>query len=210
VRLAGRDLDAIPRRDVARVVAVVPQETAMHFPFSVIEVVLMGRAPHLGRFGFPGRRDLAVAREAMERTGVAALATRSLAELSGGERQRVVLARALAQEAEILLLDEPTSHLDIRHQVEIYDLMALLNEEQGLTIISVLHDLNLAALYFPRVAVLSAGRVHRIGEPEAVLTYETIRAVYGTDVYIARNDVTGALNVLPLSRPYRGDRGRSV
>jgi iron complex transport system ATP-binding protein len=204
VRLGGRDLGVLPRRDVARTVAVVPQETPMHFPFSVLEVVLMGRAPHLGRFGFPGRRDLAVAREAMDRTGVASLATRSLAALSGGERQRVVIAKALAQEAEVLLLDEPTSHLDIRHQVEIYDLMAQLNTEQGLTIVSVLHDLNLAAMYFPRVAVLSAGRVHRIGEPAAVLTYETIRAVYGTDVYIARNDVTGALNILPLSRPYRG------
>jgi len=205
VRLGGRDLEAMPRRDVARAVAVVPQETLLHFPFSVIEVVLMGRAPHLGRFGFPGRRDLTVAREAMERTGVGSLATRSLAELSGGERQRVVIAKALAQEAEVLLLDEPTSHLDIRHQVEIYDLMAMLNAEQGLTIVSVLHDLNLAAMYFPRVAVLSAGRMHRIGEPAAVLTYETIRAVYGTDVYIARNEMTGALNILPLSRPYRGE-----
>ena len=208
VRLGGRDLGSIPRRDVARAVAVVPQETAIHFPFSVMEVVLMGRAPHLGRFGFPSRRDLSVAREAMERTGVGALAGRSLTELSGGERQRVVIAKALAQEAEVLLLDEPTSHLDIRHQVEIYDLMALLNEQQGLTIVSVLHDLNLAAMYFPRVALLSAGRVHRIGPPADVLTAETIRAVYGTDVYIARNDLTGALNILPLSRPYR--EGSSV
>jgi iron complex transport system ATP-binding protein len=209
VRLRDRDLAAIPRREVARAVAVVPQETAIHFPFSVMEVVLMGRAPHLGRFGFPGRRDLAVACEAMERTGVGALAHRSLAELSGGERQRVVIAKALAQEAEVLLLDEPTSHLDIRHQVEVYDLMAWLNGEKGLTIVSVLHDLNLAALYFPRVAVLSEGRVHRVGAPAAVLTHETIAAVYGTDVYIARNEVTGAVNVLPLSRPYRGGLSRS-
>jgi len=204
VRLGGRDLGSIPRRDIARTVAVVPQETSIHFPFSAIEVVLMGRAPHLGRFGFPGRRDLVVAREAMKRTGVESLATRSLAELSGGERQRVVIAKALAQEAEVLLLDEPTSHLDIRHQVEIYDLMALLNAQEGLTIVSVLHDLNLAAMYFPRVAVLSEGRVHRVGAPADVLTYETIKVVYGTDVYIARNDVTGALNILPLPRPYRG------
>jgi iron complex transport system ATP-binding protein len=206
VWLGGTELHAISRREIARLVAVVPQETAIDFPFSVTEVVLMGRAPHLGRFGFPGPRDLRAAREAMERTGVGDLARRSLHELSGGERQRVILARALAQEAEILLLDEPTSHLDIRHQVEIYDLLALLNEERGLTIVSVLHDLNLAAMYFPRVAVLAGGRVHSVGAPRAVFTYETIKAVYGTEVHVGRNDVTGAVSVLPLSRPYRDRR----
>jgi iron complex transport system ATP-binding protein len=139
----------------------------------------------------------------MVRMGVRDLARRPFHELSGGERQRVIIARALAQEPEILLLDEPTSHLDIRHQVEIYDLMAELNAERGLTIVSVLHDLNLAAMYFRRVVVLSEGTIHSVGPAAQVLTYGTIKAVYGTEVYVAPNDVTGAVTILPLSRPHR-------
>lgn len=203
VRLAGRDLSTYPRRRLARMTAVVPQETSLDFPFSLEEVVLMGRAPHLGRLGFPGERDLGVAREAMARMGVDRLSGRALQDLSGGERQRVIIARALVQEPEVLLLDEPTAHLDIRHQVEIYDLMAELNAERGITIVSVLHDLNLAAMYFRRVAVLSKGAVHCIGPTEEVLTYQTIKSVYGTEVYVALNDVTGTVNILPLSRPHR-------
>jgi iron complex transport system ATP-binding protein len=200
VRLDGRDLDRYERREVARRIAVVPQETALEFPFSVTEVVLMGRAPHLGRFGFPGPRDLAIAHEAMRRTGVDALARRSLTELSGGERQRVVIARALAQEPDVLLLDEPTAHLDIRHQVEINDLLAELNHDRGLAIVAVLHDLNLAAMYYRAVAVLADGRIHSLGAPADVLTHATVHAVYGTEAYVARNAVTGAINVLPLGR----------
>jgi iron complex transport system ATP-binding protein len=203
IRVAGRELAAYPRRRLARMTAVVPQETSTDFSFSIEEVVLMGRAPHLGRLGFPGEHDLSVAREAMARMGVEHLCGRGLQEISGGERQRVIIARALVQEPEILLLDEPTSHLDIRHQVEIYDLMAELNAERGITVMSVLHDLNLAAMYFRRVAVLSEGTVHSIGPSAEVLTYKTIKAVYGTEVYVALNEVTGAVNILPLSRPYR-------
>jgi iron complex transport system ATP-binding protein len=203
VRIAGRALRTYPRRQLARLVAVVPQDTLIDFPFSVEEIVLMGRAPHLGRFGFPGARDVTVTHEAMVRMGVRGLARRSFQELSGGERQRVIVARALAQEPEVLLLDEPTSHLDIRHQVEIYDLMAELNAERGLTILSVLHDLNLAAMYFRRVVVLSEAAIHSVGSAAEVLTYGTIKAVYGTEVYVAPNDVTGAVTILPLSRPHR-------
>jgi iron complex transport system ATP-binding protein len=203
VLVAGLDVQRYSRRELARLTAVVPQDTLVEFPFSVEELVLMGRAPHLGRFGFPATRDLSVAREAMRRVGVERLARRALQELSGGERQRVVIARALVQEPRILLLDEPTAHLDIRHQVEIYDLMAELNVERGLTIVSVLHDLNLAAMYFPRVALLSDGRLYGVGSTAEVLTYSTIRAVYGTEVYVAPNDVTGTINILPLSRPHR-------
>ena len=203
VLVAGHDVQRYSRRELARLTAVVPQDTLVEFPFSVEELVLMGRAPHLGRFGFPGARDLSIAREAMLRVGVEHLARRALLELSGGERQRVIIARALVQEPRILLLDEPTAHLDIRHQVEIYDLMAELNAERGLTIVSVLHDLNLAAMYFPRVALLSDGRLYGAGATAEVLTYSTIRSVYGTEVYVAQNDVTGTINILPLSRPHR-------
>ena len=175
-----------------------PQETALDFPFSVLEVVLMGRAPHIGGFGFEGDRDLEAAERAMAQTGVADLAGRFFHELSGGEKQRVVIARALAQEPEILLLDEPTTFLDIRHVVEIFELLTRLSTERSLTLVIVLHDLNLAALYLTRLAFLKAGRVVACGTPDAVLDYRTIREVYETDVYVHRNDLTGKLNVLPL------------
>ncbi len=211
VRLHGRSLAEYSRRELARRIAVVPQDTVIDFPFSVTEVVLMGRSPHLGSFAFESDRDVEAAREAMARTGVSAFAQRSIHELSGGERQRVVLARALAQEASILLLDEPGAFLDIRHEVEIYDLLHDLARE-GKAIITVLHDLNLAALYCDRVALLKAGRLFRIGPPSEVITYAALTEVYETEVYVDVNDITGAVNVLPLSRIYRerlrGQRSR--
>jgi len=198
VSLAGHELSEYAAAALARRVAVVPQETALDFPFSVLEVVLMGRAPHIGGFGFEGDRDLEAAERAMAQTGVADLAGRFFHELSGGEKQRVVIARALAQEPEILLLDEPTTFLDIRHVVEIFELLTRLSKEHALTLVIVLHDLNLAALYLTRLAFLKAGRVIATGAPDAVIDYRTIREVYETDVYVHRNDLTGKLNVLPL------------
>jgi cobalamin transport system ATP-binding protein len=202
VRVLGRPLSEFSQRDIGRTIAVVPQDTVIEFPFSVTEVVLMGRAPHLGGFAFEGDRDLEVARAAMRRTGVLELADRSIHELSGGERQRVILARALAQEAPLLLLDEPGAFLDIRHEVEIYDLLRDLQQE-GRTIVSVLHDLNLAALYCDRVMLLKSGRVVKTGPPDQVITYALLTEVYETEVYVDVNAVTGAVNVLPLSRKYR-------
>ena len=202
VRVHGRPLVDYSPRAIAQVIAVVPQDTLIEFPFSVTEVVLMGRSPHLGGFAFEGDRDLAVARAAMARTGVLDLAARAIHELSGGERQRVILARALAQETPVLLLDEPGAFLDIRHEVELYDLLHDLQRE-GKSILTVLHDLNLAALYCDRVALMKAGRVCRIGAPAEVITYANLTEVYETEVYVDTNDITGAVNVLPLSRAYR-------
>lgn len=202
VLLEGRPLGGVSRRELGRAVAVVPQETAIELPFSVTEVVLMGRSPHLGRFAFEGDRDLRVAREAMRRTGVEPLADRLVHELSGGERQRVVLARALAQEARVLVLDEPAVFLDIRHEVEIYDLLRELQRE-GRSTVTVLHDLNLAAMYCDRVALLKSGRLIQVGPPAEVITYRNVTQVYEVDVYVDRNDITGAVNVLPLSRDFR-------
>jgi len=208
VRAHGRPLTSYSRRQLGQAIAVVPQDTVIEFPFSVTEVVLMGRSPHLGGFAFEGDRDVEVAHQAMRRTGVLDLAHRSIHELSGGERQRVILARALAQEASIMLLDEPGAFLDIRHTVEIYDLLQDLQRE-GRSIITVLHDLNLAALYCDRVALLKEGRLFRLGTPAEVITYEALTKVYETEVYVDTNDITGAVNVLPLSRPYRERLRRS-
>jgi iron complex transport system ATP-binding protein len=202
VQMRGRPLTSYTRRQLGQAIAVVPQDTVIEFPFSVTEVVLMGRSPHLGGFAFEGDRDVEVAHEAMQRTGVLHLARRSIHELSGGERQRVILARALAQQTSIMLLDEPGAFLDIRHTVEIYDLLQDLQHE-GRTIVTVLHDLNLAALYCNRVALLKAGRLFRLGTPGEVITYDALIDVYETEVYVDTNDITGAINVLPLSRVYR-------
>lgn len=202
VRLHGRPLREWSRPEIGRTVAVVPQDTHIEFPFSVTEVVLMGRAPHLAGFAFETERDIEVARRAMERTGVTELGGRTIQEVSGGERQRVILARALAQEAEVLLLDEPGAFLDIRHAVEIHDLLRELPRE-GKAVLCVLHDLNLAALYCDRVALFAGGRLVRLGPPAEVITYAAITQVFETEVYVDRNDITGAVNVLPLSRAYR-------
>lgn len=202
VRLRGRPLGEYRRQEIGRHVAVVPQDTFVDLPFSVTEAVLMGRSPHLAGFAFETAADLEIAHAAMARTGVLELASRTLQELSGGERQRVILARALAQQADILLLDEPAAYLDIRHAVEIYDLLHDLQSE-GKSIVSVLHDLNLAALYCDRIALLHHGRLYRLGSPAEVITYVAITEVYETEVYVDLNDVTGAVNVLPLNRQHR-------
>jgi iron complex transport system ATP-binding protein len=207
IRLASRDLGLYSREELARQVAVVPQETVIELPFSVLEVVLMGRSPYLGRFGFERAVDLHIAHRAMEQTGVRDLATRAIHELSGGERQRVILARALAQEPRVLLLDEPTAFLDIKHQVEVYDLVKHLSRQQGLTVIAVLHDLNLAALYCDRLALLKAGRLFALGTPERTLSYSNIKAVYETEVYIGLNDLTGKVHILPLDAETRSRLG---
>ena len=203
VFLTGRALPTYEREALARQIAVVPQESRLELPFSVLEIVLMGRSPYLKRFGFEQAHDLTIAQQAMEYTGVSALANREIHELSGGERQRVILARALAQEPQLLLLDEPTAFLDIKHQVEVYDLLKRLSRQNGLTVIAILHDLNLAALYCDRLALLTAGKVFACGTPEQVLTYSTIKAVYDTEVYIGLNDITGKVHIFPLDEENR-------
>jgi iron complex transport system ATP-binding protein len=202
VAIDGGPIERLSRAALGRLIGVVPQDTAVALPFTVTEMVLLGRTPHGSGFAFEDERDLVAARRAMERTDTLALAGRRVTELSGGERQRVVLARALAQEPRILLLDEPAAFLDIRHEVEMYDLLRDLQRE-GITVVSVLHDLNIAALYCDRLVLLASGRVVLAGAPAEVITYQTLTEVYGTEVYVAHNDVTGALNVLPLSREYR-------
>ena len=197
VRFKGAALGAYRRRELARRLAVVPQDPTLEFPFTALEVVLMGRAPHLPALGFPRAHDLAVARTAMDRLDVTGLEDRPLERLSGGERQRVLLARAVTQEPEVLLLDEPTTHLDLRHQAGIYDIVAELRRTRGIAVVSVLHDLNLAALYCDRLVLLAGGRVACEGRPAEVLTPALLGAAYATEVYVGTHALTGGPIVLP-------------
>lgn len=185
--------------EVAKKMAVVPQDHSVGFNFSVVDVVLMGRNPHLGRFQMESPKDMEIARKAMELTNTWSLAGRSIHELSGGERQRVIIARALAQEPKILLLDEPMSNLDIINQLEIMDLVKSLCVKSGLTVLAVIHDLNMAARYCNTALLLKSGKVFGIGEIEKVLTSENIRNVFAVDAIVRKNLVTNSLYVIPLS-----------
>ncbi len=180
----ARDLRALPRREIARRIALVPQELTLPYAFSVEEVVALGRTPYVRAFLGETRADRDAIARALEQTGTRALAERFFSDLSGGERQRVVIAMALAQEPQGLLLDEPTVHLDINHQIEILDLIHRLNRERGLTVLATMHDLNLAALYFDRLVLLNDGRIVAEGSPREVLTVETIARVFNARVAI--------------------------
>jgi len=203
VELLGVPLASLERRALARRLAFVGQENSVAFSFTVLEVVLMGRAPHLGSFHFENRGDLMLACEALEHFDLLALATRPIQELSGGERKRVFLARALAQEPRVALLDEPTAHLDLRHVADIFGRFGELRAERGLAVVATLHDLNAAALYADRVLLLKNGRAIGWGAPDEVLTEEKLREVYETEVYVGRNPKTGALAVLPGAGPLK-------
>jgi iron complex transport system ATP-binding protein len=198
-RVDGDEVRTAPRRDLAAMLAVVPQETSFAFPFTVLQIVLMGRHPHLAGLAFETQRDVDLARAALERCGAVHLEHRTIQELSSGERQRVVFARALAQEPRALLLDEPTSFLDIRHQTELYDLVRELAMTDGTAVLTVLHDLNLAAEYCDRIYLLRQGRVAAAGKTNDVLTYANLTTVFETEVYVDTNDLTGQLLVVPLS-----------
>jgi len=188
--LEGTSVRRLSRTELARRVAVVPQGLLPQFPFTVGELVLMGRYPHdPGRY-FESPRDRAIAREAMEATGVLELAGLPLEQLSGGERQRAVIARALAQEPRLLVLDEPTSHLDLRHQVETAALLRRLNRDRGMSILLVSHDLNLAAEVCDRLLLLSSGRAVAIGAPETVLEDALLASVFGCEVVVDKSETT--------------------
>jgi cobalamin transport system ATP-binding protein len=191
ILLDGRAVRALPRWQLAREIAVVPQEAPRPFPFTVEELVLMGRYPHAPHRFFEDAEDAAVAREAMSATGTLALAALPLDQLSGGERQRALLARALAQRPRLLVLDEPTSHLDLRYQVETADLLRRLNRERGVGILLVSHDLNLAAELCDRLLLLSEGRVARAGTPHEVLEQSTLEAAFGCRVIVDKSQTSG-------------------
>lgn len=209
VLLDGRPVNTLGRSELARAVAVVPQDMPRPFPFTVEELALMGRYPHRpGRF-FEDADDRAIAREAMAATDVVALAAQPFEALSGGERQRALLARALAQRPRLLVLDEPTAHLDLRYQAETAALLARLNRERGVTVLLVSHDLNLAAEACDRLLLLGAGRIARLGAPAEVLERETLEAVFGCPVVVDKHPVTGRPTVqLAWGGGVEGERNR--
>lgn len=200
IELDALNLLSLKSRQIAQKMAVVPQDTTIEFSFSVYETVLMGRTPFLNRFESEGPRDFALARWAMELTNIWHLRDRFVTEISGGERQRVIVARALAQEPKIILLDEPTAHLDIQHQVELLELLQSLNRTSGLTVVTVLHDLNLAAQFSENIVLMKEGEIFAEGKPHQVLTPANIRKVYSMEVAITDNPLTGRFNVIPLGR----------
>jgi iron complex transport system ATP-binding protein len=200
VWLGRRKLREMGRRDVARRVAHLLQECAFGLAFSVREVVVMGRSPHLPRFGRETERDLAIVERAMDLANVSHIADRPITEISGGERQRALIAMCLAQEPQVLLLDEPTSHLDIGHQLSILNLIRSLNRQTRMTVVAVFHDLNLAAEYCDRLVLLDRGRVVAAGTPVDVLTTERILDVYRVSVLIGRNPLSDGPHIVLASR----------
>lgn len=199
VYVKGTNINKMKRDALARLIAVVPQDFPVTFSFSVEEIVLMGRAPHLGRLRFEGKKDYEIAHRAMEVTDTISFADRSINELSGGERQRILIARALAQQPQIILLDESTAFLDIKHQIAFFDLIKTLNKKEELTVVSVTHDINLASLYCDRIILLNAGNIHCMGTPDEVITESNIKNVYETDVMVDRNPQTGLPRVTLMS-----------
>ena len=200
VQLGERPLDQLSRRDIARQIAVVPQETELAFEYTAIEIVLMGRHPHLGLFAVEGPDDIRIAQDAMASTGTSELANRPFHQLSGGEKQRVVIAAALAQSATLLLLDEPTASLDLGYQLEVSSLLARLNSEQRVTMALSTHDLNLAASICRELILMRDGRVIATGATADVLTPENVQRLYDVEADVHVHRTTGHVTVVPVRR----------
>ena len=203
IRLGDTPIASMSRRALARALAVVPQDVGLAFPFRAGEVVLMGRAPHVGGLGFESEADVRCARHALAALGIEELADRSMLELSGGERQLVLVARALAGEPEVLLLDEPTSHLDLRHRTAVFEQVRAFAAAGG-TALAVSHDLTLAARVCDRIALLAEGRLAAVGPPREVLTPERLESVFGVEA-----EVLDAPDGAPLVIPRRPEAAES-
>ncbi|RZF10314.1 ABC transporter ATP-binding protein [Streptomyces albidoflavus] len=214
VLLDGRQVHRFPAKELARTMGLLPQSPLAPEGITVSDLVGRGRHPHQGVFSRWSREDDAAVASALEGTQTEELAERAVDELSGGQRQRVWIAMALAQQTDLLLLDEPTTFLDVSHQVEVLDLLTDLNVGRGTTIVMVLHDLNLAARYADHLIALADGRLHAQGTPSEVLTEETVRAVFGLDSRIIKDPVSGRPLMLPIGRHHAagaaGEAGKAV
>ncbi|TWH01483.1 iron complex transport system ATP-binding protein [Nocardioides sp. J9] len=204
VRINGKDASSLSRRELARTIGVLPQTSIAPDGVRVAELVGRGRFPHQGWFGRHTSQDDRVVLRSLEATGVADLAERRLDELSGGQRQRVWIAMVLAQETDAVLLDEPTTYLDVTHQLELLDLLDDLNAQRGTTVVMVLHELNHAARYADHMVVMSGGRIAGQGAPADVLTAESVRSAFGLDAEVVPDPVTGGPLVVPRGRTRLG------
>jgi iron complex transport system ATP-binding protein len=200
--ILNRPVDHYSRKALARTIAFVPQMIPIDFPFSVNEIVLMGRSPYLGMLGLEQEKDLEIAKQALSFTGVDHLAHRKLDQLSGGEQQRVFVAKAICQEPEIILLDEPTASLDLAHQIRLMDLMEKLKNEHGITVVMVSHDVNLAAMYGDHLLLLNKGEIVQLGAPKEVLTFQTLEQVYGCTLLVDESPLGNSPRVTPVPRKY--------
>lgn len=196
ILIRGTDIISYSRKELAKIEAYVPQNVKIDFNFTVEQVVMMGRTPFLGRFERESRKDIQIAEWAMKETGVQKLKDKLITHLSGGELQRVVIARALTQEPVILALDEPTSHLDIHHQINILSILRSLAKREGLTIVAVLHDVNHALEYCDNLFLMDQGKIVKSGSPEKVITPEIMKDVYNLNVNITKNPFTGNLHMV--------------
>jgi len=210
VKLFDTDLRRMPPRERARAIAVVPQELDIPVPYTVEEIVMMGRTASIGRFSSPTSQDRHAVERAMVYTDVADIRHRPLNELSGGERQRAIVAMVLAQEPRIILMDEATSHLDINHRLEIMQLVERLNYEEGVTVMIISHDLQMAAEFSHRLIVLHHGQIVADGVPHAVLTEETLRRVYNCDVRVCQDPQSGGLSILAAPRLPTAATGKGI
>jgi iron complex transport system ATP-binding protein len=204
IQVLGRPLRSYSRRGLARAVSFVPQTIPAEFPFTLAELVLMGRAPHLGLLGFEQERDLKMAEDAIAFTELGPLTRRKIDQLSGGERQRAFIARAICQDTSVILLDEPTAALDLSHQTKVMDLMERLQGDRGATVIMVSHDLNLAAMYGNRLLLLKSGKAVSLGAPEQVLTFQTLEKAYGCTLLVDESPLGGVPRVTPVPGRYMG------
>jgi len=212
IEVGGRNLKELNSKDIAKMIAVVPQYTNPGFSFTVAEMVMMGRNPYISRFGVERKEDFSAVNKVMEKTRILSFADRKFLELSGGEKQRVIIAQALAQDSSILLLDEPTSHLDINFQIEFMNLFLNLNRKEKKTIIGIFHDINLAIQNSKKIMLLKEGRIYDFGRCEEVISRQSLKSVFNSDVFVGKNPITKKMYVSPVFSPtgQRAAAGKKV
>lgn len=200
IYLYGKDINSYKKRDIAKMISLVPQESNIEYEFTVKDIVSMGRYPYKGRFEKENIEDKEIIQNALDLTNTFDIKDRLITEISGGEKQRVMIAKALSQDSSIILLDEPTSSLDINNQIEVLNLLRDLNETKKTTVIIILHDINLAGRYSDTIIFLNNGKIISKGTPEEVITEENIKKAYDMDIYLEINKFTNSPYLIPVGK----------